>query len=123
MLFVVNMSKSLVEKFKTYPFLMNSIRNVPTSWFVIIIIPLSFFLSLSNYRPAKQTFAHTQRPRVRNRHLSSKETVPRFSFLLKFCGVCPIRLQSSAKLIFIFSHNCLIISDVVTTHLHYYTLL
>lgn len=34
--------------------------------------------------------------------ISSKETVPRFSFLLKFWGVCPIRLQSSARLIFCF---------------------
>lgn len=50
--------------------------------------------------------------------ISSKETVPRFSFLLKFWGVCPIRLQSSARLIFCFSHNSLTISDVVMIHLH-----
>ena len=29
--------------------------------------------------------------------ISSEDTVPRCSFLLKFCGVCPIRLQSSAR--------------------------
>ena len=50
--------------------------------------------------------------------ISSEDTVPRCSFLLKFCGVCPIRLQSSARLIFILSHNSLIISDVVISHLH-----
>ena len=49
---------------------------------------------------------------------NTKETVPCCSFLLKFCGVCPIHLQSSARRIFILSHNSLIISDVVIFHLH-----
>lgn len=49
--------------------------------------------------------------------ISSKETVPRFSFLLKFCGVCPMRLHSSARLIFFCLHNCRIISDVVIVYL------
>jgi DNA-binding Lrp family transcriptional regulator len=51
---------------------------------------------------------------------SSKVTVSRFNFLLKFCGVWPIRLASSATLIFICAHSCLIISAVVIQHLRVY---
>ena len=37
---VVNTSKSFVEKFRTYPLLLNSIRNVPSSCFVISAIAI-----------------------------------------------------------------------------------
>ena len=42
---------------------------------------------------------------------------------LKFCGVCPIRLQSSARLIFFLSQSSLIISDVVIFHLRQHSII
>ena len=38
----------------------------------------------------------------------------------RICGVCPIRLQSSARLTSCLTHNSLIISDIIIIHLYKY---